>query len=1454
MTIKRLARQSLLVLLTLLLMLGVTAVASAEDSSANLLQNPGFEELDEDGMPVGWKTDAYLNLEGITFYSVSDDAVTGEHSAQIENLDYNDARFSQTVAVEPNSFYRLSGYVKAWDTLDEGLGGNVSIKDVYVFSESVYDSQDDWVYVEMYGVTNTNQHELTVFARLGGYSGESIGVARIDDLSLVKVDAPPEGIVAERWYISPNTAAKTGTEETASASPAWPWMTALAIAYLAVGAYVLFALQRKQAAQHDLQTKQAEKMPLFVVLGLIVAAVARLLVANTVSGYQVDVNCFLSWGNTLLSVGPAEFYQTTNFCDYPPAYVYIMGLNAALTKVLPWLSAAAVHKLLPMLCDLLAAYLVYRIARKKQASANQAGALCLLMAFNPAIFLNSAGWCQIDSVLSLLLLLVTYFAVCGQWVLVLPIYMLAVLVKPQALMLGFLGLAAIVMALIRDRKVWKPMLIGVGAAVAVAVVVVLPFSIHQGGIAWLIDKYAQTLSSYPYATVNTANFYYLFGCNWRAIVLEAPMTIPLVLMVLSAVWTAYLTRRAKQEEHGWTPDTLTGLAALLLIVGGFGLGGFFATQSGWTRVMLFRFGGSVTMTRTALLIIGLLGLAGAAGLGAWLLKRKKADWTSAEIAAGLTFALIFLALATFNASFTMIGVVTMAMAFVMVLPMFIRGGKLENLALCGGVLFLLLYVFGIKMHERYLFPVLFLLGMAYAARRDSRTLLLLLGLSATVFVNEGIVLDNSLRLGASLGHLNNDTYVLAMLLSAANVALALLGVWTCRDVCLPVQETEENAAHRVYFPVKRLGKNPADPRTFQQDSSLHWHGRDWALMLGLTLVYAVVALTNLGSMKAPQNPWKSSNINEQVVIDLGAHYDDVTMLYFCQVSYSDFSVAVSDDAENWSDEYWAQMAEGQCFQWKYLVPSYTSGGKHYYTGTRMKESVQRLSGRYIRVTAQQVGLTVNELIFRDANDNVIPAKVIAQLNARENSPLYSDANALLDEQDTLEGEPSWWNGTYFDEIYHARTAYEHLHGTAPYETSHPPLGKVIMSLGVAIFGMVPFGWRVMGALAGILMLPVMYLLGKQLTKKSSFAFAAAAMLALDCQHFTQTRIATIDSYPVLFILLSWLFMLRFMQRDIVRTPVKKLLPDLALSGLFMGCGIASKWIGVYSGAGLGVVFFWTIFRHMRMASASAKLLKTEKNLTDEEKEILTLRDRTTMKRVLVLCLWCVLFFIVVPLAIYLLAYIPYFAYAHFDNLKDYLTAVWNAQMGMFNYHSQPGLGMDHPFYSPWYEWILNQRPMYYASPSYVDTPGWSYAIWCFGNPAVWSAALVGFAYTVFAWAKRHRYTLREGGETLHLTASDWDVTTPFLLIGALSQFLPWVIVPRGTYIYHYFATTPFLMLGVAVLFRDITRRYPKAGKWLLGIFLVVCLGMFVAYFPYASGVLTPTSWLDYMKQFLRIYY
>ena len=386
-----------------------------------------------------------------------------------------------------------------------------------------------------------------------------------------------------------------------------------------------------------------------------------------------------------------------------------------------------------------------------------------------------------------------------------------------------------------------------------------------------------------------------------------------------------------------------------------------------------------------------------------------------------------------------------------------------------------------------------------------------------------------------------------------------------------------------------------------------------------------------------------------------------------------------------------------------------------------------------------------------------------------------------------------------------------------------------MAASVAVFGMTPFGWRFAGALTGILMLPAMYLLAKQLTKRRLTAFAAMSLMALDCMHFTQTRIATIDSYPVLFILLAFFFMLRFLQRDLLQTPMRKLLPALGCSGLCMGLAIASKWTGCYAGAGLAVLYF---------AHCIQTLVKYRKK---------------ALLRVLFLCAWCVLFFVFVPALIYVLCYVPYFAYRKFTDLPAFLKAVVNAQIGMYNYHATPGLGMDHPFYSPWYEWLLIQRPMYY-SMAYRVPEGWSYAIFCFGNPAVWLPGLAASLYVLgrCCWSHVYRLEGRTGG--LHLRHRNGSLARSFVAIGFLAQLLPWVLVPRGTYIYHYFASVPFLILSLALLAEDAMGRFPKAAKACLWALLAAALICFIGFYPYASGALTPTWWLDFMRHFLRIYY
>ena len=73
-------------------------------------------------------------------------------------------------------------------------------------------------------------------------------------------------------------------------------------------------------------------MPAFLVIGL-VAALAVRLICTVVEGYQVDVNCFLAWGNMMAAEGPLNFYQPDRFCDYTPAYLYVLGLNGLVSRL-----------------------------------------------------------------------------------------------------------------------------------------------------------------------------------------------------------------------------------------------------------------------------------------------------------------------------------------------------------------------------------------------------------------------------------------------------------------------------------------------------------------------------------------------------------------------------------------------------------------------------------------------------------------------------------------------------------------------------------------------------------------------------------------------------------------------------------------------------------------------------------------------------------------------------------------------------------------------------------------------------------------------------------------------------------------------------------------------------------------------------------------------------------------
>ena len=115
----------------------------------------------------------------------------------MENFSANDARFAQTVAVEPDTLYHIRCVCRAEDIGDAGAGATISVKDTFCYSNAARDTNGQWQTLELYGRTGANQTELTLLVRVGGYSSESAGRAWFDAVEMTAVDSAPAGAVVE---------------------------------------------------------------------------------------------------------------------------------------------------------------------------------------------------------------------------------------------------------------------------------------------------------------------------------------------------------------------------------------------------------------------------------------------------------------------------------------------------------------------------------------------------------------------------------------------------------------------------------------------------------------------------------------------------------------------------------------------------------------------------------------------------------------------------------------------------------------------------------------------------------------------------------------------------------------------------------------------------------------------------------------------------------------------------------------------------------------------------------------------------------------------------------------------------------------------------------------------------------------------------------------------------------
>jgi hypothetical protein len=435
------------------------------------------------------------------------------------------------------------------------------------------------------------------------------------------------------------------------------------------------------------------------------------------------------------------------------------------------------------------------------------------------------------------------------------------------------------------------------------------------------------------------------------------------------------------------------------------------------------------------------------------------------------------------------------------------------------------------------------------------------------------------------------------------------------------------------------------------------------------------------------------------------------------------------------------------------------------------------------------------------------------------------------------------NGQVFDEVYFPVDAYNDVKGMEVcrpttvgcqfnYFDPEPPLAKEIIALGEwgygwsrATFqgatgdyidlGFNTFGWRIAACIFGTLCIPMMYLFARRLWPNRLFAIAAATLACFDGMFFIQSRIGMIDIFPIFLILLAYFFYLVHIQSRTARSSVISLIG----LGLVLGVGIASKWIVLAAWAS---ILFFLIVRAIRR-NVELHIGPPERPIWSwgrgEGPSIPGGASLTTYVPVAVIAL------IAIPIAIYIGSWFPFFLRGQFHNLTDLI----DYQQMSFNYHAH--LTATHSYGSPPWSWPLLARPVLYYAEYSLGVDQWTgQPIWArmenLGNPWIWWTSLpcvIALPYFVF----RHK-----------------SFPAALILIGFITQYLPWWPITRVLFMYHMFGGLIFMILALAFVLTYLANKLPSPGRvGLVAIHLATAVLFFGYFYPMWSAVpISESAW------------
>jgi len=380
---------------------------------------------------------------------------------------------------------------------------------------------------------------------------------------------------------------------------------------------------------------------------------------------------------------------------------------------------------------------------------------------------------------------------------------------------------------------------------------------------------------------------------------------------------------------------------------------------------------------------------------------------------------------------------------------------------------------------------------------------------------------------------------------------------------------------------------------------------------------------------------------------------------------------------------------------------------------------------------------------------------------------------------------------YFDEVHYLPAARALLNLSHFANPEHPPLGKELIALGIALFGDRPLGWRLVSALMGALGLSAAMraLWFTTLSRFGTIAFGI--LLATAFPLFVHARIAMLDGIMAGFALVAaWMFAGALRENETARW-------RFALAGAAIGCAMATKWNAVPLAALPGLAFVT-----IRVRSAGGGFLTATRG------------SPVGGMSVIEAGVWLG----ALPLAVYALSFAPY-AFLAQDAVGP--TGLIDLHRRMLTLQEQ--VVSPHTYQSVWYEWVTNWRAIWYL---YEPADGAQRGIMLIGNPLTVLLALPALAWCAWAGIARRR----------------WDALAVTVLYAASLGL--WILASKPVqFYYHYLLPSVFLIAALALALDALWRR---GWHWIPILVLAGSLGMFAFFWP----ILTAAP-LDGPNAFLR---